>query len=95
MRVKLAMMLTLLGLWLIPGQVSGTPIPDLFEQANQTLSEEGPKAAWLKYEQLWEEFGVERPALYYNAGIAATKGEMLGAAVWCFEKALSLRPNTQ
>ena len=95
MRTKLAITITLLGLWAIPAQASGATIPQLFEQANQTLAADGPKAAWLKYEQLWGEFGVDKPALYYNAGIAATRGEMLGSAVWCFEKALSMNPDRQ
>jgi hypothetical protein len=62
----------------------------IFEQGNRALAEDGPDKAYEHYETLWETYKVQSPSLFYNAGIAAVRGDHLGEAVWCFERAAKL-----
>jgi len=94
MRIHLLSLLTMLIIF-APGLGKATTLAEQFHQANAALAEKGPDAAWGEYMRLWEDFRVESPSLFYNAGIAATRAEKLGSAVWCFEKALAHRPTRQ
>lgn len=76
----------------IPLSALANNVHQLFDAANKLYESGDYSGAFVRYDSI-EKIGYQSPELYLNKGNAAYKLDNLPEAVYCFEKALKLKPN--
>jgi tetratricopeptide (TPR) repeat protein len=84
--------LVLLLFSILPLNAMANNVNQLFDAANKSYESGDYKSAFVWYDSI-EKIGYQSPELFLNKGNAAYKLDNLPEAIYCFEKALKLKPN--
>ncbi|MBL7013362.1 MAG: hypothetical protein ISR83_02970 [Candidatus Marinimicrobia bacterium] len=76
---------------LFSSSILAESVDQLFEIANEAMSQEYYREAANQYESILHQ-GFESGPLYYNLGNAYFRQHLYGHAIWAYEKSLQFRP---